>query len=70
MRGTGIRRAKKFQIEESGCKSYEVLMNDPLVNVIKEESFSHHSNHFIVVHYYDLDITREEPDDPKERTVP
>ena len=69
MRHVGVRRARKFQIEETGCRQYEELLNNPLITVIKEDAFSHLSNHFIVVHYYDLDPSRDNPDDPKEREV-
>lgn len=59
---TGVRRARKFEIGEKGSKSYEKLINNPFVQIIKEDSFNNFTNHYIIVHYIDqmADIDGEE----------
>lgn len=55
----GLKKARKFQIQEDGNPDYEDLINSPMVEVIKETNFSNFANFFVIVHY--LDMGYQEP---------
>ena len=76
----GLKRAIKFRIGQEGNVAYEALLNDPLVNVIKEHIYNSFEELFVTVWFYDRNDPpfnpydhmpkssgdAEEPEDPDE----